>query len=575
MMDRYQYRVEHLFTCELDGAELQNVAGCVERLKLLEGMGRVWGQDMLLEVRGDRLLLSDTETKEELESVALSSIKELRAVLDSDVFSSLLVASMQDHQNTTTSVFLFQCHELRADYIERGLSRALARKPEDLGPSGCPVTAAGPELVKNPSWKPPDEAGSKWSAPDYEVDDPPTPVLATTREETTPPKQEPPPPPESSTAEEEPAAPPRAYTELDRNVDILNHIFSDLEIIMGQLAATDAKDEKRKKKKKKKDKAAEDMPSTEDVATCLHKIKYGFNLLGLLNGEISNPSAPELVHHLFSTLAFLVSHCSKDLPPTIVAPLLTPLCIRLLSDEATTEEDKLWQSLGDPWNIPSTKWPEDDEDIPTFTLEFTDGWRAPEVTETPPSREAATRQAAQRPATRQAAQFPATRQISAQMTPPPPRPDDPIPTYVCVMYDFTARNHLELSITKGEVVELLDVSKQWWKVRNTEGQVGYVPNNVLESAEKAPKEEETPATYVLTKRSKPAEVKAWLEYKGFSNITVRCLGIVGGSVLLEMTREELKAVCPEEGGRVFFQLQAAKSAMAVRDNYALASEGRS
>lgn len=48
----------------------------------------------------------------------------------------------------------------------------------------------------------------------------------------------------------------------------------------------------------------------------------------------------------------VVSHCPEGLPPTIVAPLLTPQCVRLMSDEASAEEDQLWQSLGDAWNIP-------------------------------------------------------------------------------------------------------------------------------------------------------------------------------------------------------------------------------
>lgn len=45
--------------------------------------------------------------------------------------------------------------------------------------------------------------------------------------------------------------------------------------------------------------------------------------------------------------------------------------------------------------------------------------------------------------------------------------------------------------------------------------------------------------------------------------TVRCLGGITGSMLLGMTRDELKTVCPEEGGRVFYQLQNIKSALAV------------
>lgn len=55
--------LQHLFTCDLDGKELKNIADCVERLKLLDGIGRVWGQSMLLEVRGPKLLLTDIETK--------------------------------------------------------------------------------------------------------------------------------------------------------------------------------------------------------------------------------------------------------------------------------------------------------------------------------------------------------------------------------------------------------------------------------------------------------------------------------------------------------------------------------
>lgn len=47
-----------------------------------------------------------------------------------------------------------------------------------------------------------------------------------------------------------------------------------------------------------------------------------------------------------------MSHCPEVLPPSIIAPLLTPQCIRLMSEEASTEEDELWQSLGDAWNIP-------------------------------------------------------------------------------------------------------------------------------------------------------------------------------------------------------------------------------
>lgn len=49
--------------------------------------------------------------------------------------------------------------------------------------------------------------------------------------------------------------------------------------------------------------------------------------------------------------------------------------------------------------------------------------------------------------------------------------------------------------------------------------------------------------------------------------TIRCLGGLSGSMLLGMTRDELKVVCPEEGGRVYYQLQNVKSALAVSSHY--------
>ncbi|RVE73511.1 hypothetical protein OJAV_G00050060 [Oryzias javanicus] len=324
------------------------------------------------------------------------------------------------------------------------------------------------------------------------------------------------------------------------------------------------------------------MPPAEEFAACLQKIKYGFNLLGELNRKIDNPSAADFVHSLFSTLQFVIPHCPENLSQTIIAPLFTPQCVRFMSEEATPEEDQLWQSLGDPWNIPSTQWPEDDEDIPTYTLEFYDGWQPPEVTaapepesrrespEPPPKHQTSSKNQQiprnQQPQPKPQSQSQVQPRPQSQVQPrpqPPPQKPRPVEIKICdlrVKHDFISRNSRELTVRRGEMVELLDKSRQWWKVRNGGGEEGYVPNNVLEDEEEQP--DEAVASPVLTKKSKPAEVKAWLEDKGFSPITVRCLGVLSGSMLLGMSREELKTVCQEEGGRVFFQLQAVRSALA-------------
>lgn len=54
---------QHLFTCELDGHELKTVDDCVAKLKRLDAKGRLWPQEMIMEVQGGYLLLSDIETK--------------------------------------------------------------------------------------------------------------------------------------------------------------------------------------------------------------------------------------------------------------------------------------------------------------------------------------------------------------------------------------------------------------------------------------------------------------------------------------------------------------------------------
>lgn len=49
----------------------------------------------------------------ELESIAVSDILELKAVLDSSAYNSLLTVSVQSRRKNNRSVFVFQCHDVR------------------------------------------------------------------------------------------------------------------------------------------------------------------------------------------------------------------------------------------------------------------------------------------------------------------------------------------------------------------------------------------------------------------------------------------------------------------------------
>ncbi|KAF8381377.1 nck-1 [Pristionchus pacificus] len=51
--------------------------------------------------------------------------------------------------------------------------------------------------------------------------------------------------------------------------------------------------------------------------------------------------------------------------------------------------------------------------------------------------------------------------------------------FVVTKFDYNAQEDQELSIKKNERLKLLDDSKNWWKVMNELGQVGFVPSNYV------------------------------------------------------------------------------------------------
>ncbi|KAG8181502.1 hypothetical protein JTE90_010173 [Oedothorax gibbosus] len=50
---------------------------------------------------------------------------------------------------------------------------------------------------------------------------------------------------------------------------------------------------------------------------------------------------------------------------------------------------------------------------------------------------------------------------------------------VQVMYPRTANNDKELTVLRGEYLEVLDDSRKWWKAKNSSGQVAHVPHTIV------------------------------------------------------------------------------------------------
>ncbi|KAJ0064277.1 hypothetical protein NL108_001617, partial [Boleophthalmus pectinirostris] len=462
--DILNVRVEHLFTCEMDGRDVDSISDCVAKLKRLDTKGQLWSQEMILDVQGSYLVLSDIETKSELDSLPLKNIMETNAILDTCAYNSLFTLTVQERNKRIPQVYMFQCEET-GNIIGAHVSGGY--RPE------------GPRAVFNPS---PELPQWKSREPENHLPD-----EAVYQEEVYDSHFHPGPPQLSDT---------------EWNIEVFNHVLNDLEIFMSEVTAavsTAAPEPNKKKKKSKKKKAVNtvNLPPQDEYMSFLQKIKYAFNIVAQLEEALTEPTAEDYVHVLFNIFNSVGPHYHRDIPLTVQAPLLTDAVMQLLSSVVTPEERQLWVSLGDFWTIPSSQWAE--EDVPEYIPEFYDNWQ-------PPPRPQKTH-----PVSRSNSQRFPPRQQNGWGTPPPARE----PEYMRAIYDFMARNNRELSLMKGDVVEVVQKNKQWWLVRNNRYEEGHVPQNVLESMDQ-PQMGQGPVT--LDMSSSSAEVSAWLAYKGFSKL---------------------------------------------------------
>ncbi|XP_072549881.1 epidermal growth factor receptor kinase substrate 8-like protein 1a [Salminus brasiliensis] len=282
-----------------------------------------------------------------------------------------------------------------------------------------------------------------------------------------------------------------------REVDLLNHCFADVECFMGRLQqaanARSVVEESKKKKRNKKENSKKkkqqydlmadepSAPSEQDFVDIFQKIKYSFSLLDRLKNEISKPSSEELLHHLFIPLGLMVKTTgSPDLAAGVSSPALTSGAVVLLQQNLKQEERELWESLGPNW---IQSYSQCAKPVSPYTPVFLDGWK-PEACD-------ANGQAFKDPVESQykyEAQ-PETQQIDPSHASPPissmdenlenPPPSDVDRLYRC-SYDFVARNSSELSVLHGEILQVLESSKRWWKCRNNYDEIGFVPSNILE-----------------------------------------------------------------------------------------------
>ncbi|XP_048473325.1 epidermal growth factor receptor kinase substrate 8-like protein 1 [Rhincodon typus] len=590
MDDESQYYVNHLTTFPLGpGEETQTVEESIKKMKTLDSKGRIWTQEMLLQVNNSAVSLVDIESKDELETYPLDAIKHCDSLLDSWRFNSILILVCKEAHQANPDIHFFQCSEVGADLIKSDINSAIT----DLKSGG---RSERPNALRLNQEKMNEQRTSPPSPPLNRAPKAPANYNSSIVQEAVPL-----PPPYTATT-------PMASTE--------------------GLLTLRARP-----------------PTQEEFIDVFQKYKYSFSLLARVKNHIVKPSATELIHFLFTPLEMMVQTAGVDVARSVVMPFLTNDAIHLLNSTLNQTEKAQWQSLGDYWTKSRLEWPAEHWGEP-YHIQFRSGWQPDDLDpngapwEDPVElqhKHELLRMQQSGPQSAPVKQSNGTHNVETK--------------HMKCSYDFVARNSSELSVLSGEMVEVLDDSKRWWKVQNQSGQVGYVPFNILEpvpaqdvvnsspqyaqihkgnwqtpkgtppptlpkrvsqhnpaqvgwdtnpenvgvtqkerernaqinimneelllriangrtAQHKSFQVQKTLDTSVpLDYNSSPAEVKTWLEAKGFSQMTVNSLGILTGAQLFSLQKDELRSVSPEEGARVYSQIMVQKSLLEVKGSF--------
>ncbi|KAK7066932.1 Epidermal growth factor receptor kinase substrate 8-like, partial [Halocaridina rubra] len=233
------------------------------------------------------------------------------------------------------------------------------------------------------------------------------------------------------------------------------------------------------------------------------------------------------------------SNYGPNLPSKVLSPMLTADAVDLLTNCLTSRETELWQSLGEVWCIPRNMWK---YSVPPYQPVFSNGW-APELLEDNRERSNILAAEVASEAKRTRAEDIRNAQREAEMrgrhrgdeygsdyydsdrrdaSPTPgryypdrPRSMTPPSEYpqagrsdisqesmdpstfekhqrqwladlksrgvkvVQVTYPRTANNDKELTVVRGEYLEVLDDSRKWWKAINARGQMAHVPHTIV------------------------------------------------------------------------------------------------
>ncbi|MPC14553.1 Epidermal growth factor receptor kinase substrate 8-like protein 2 [Portunus trituberculatus] len=257
----------------------------------------------------------------------------------------------------------------------------------------------------------------------------------------------------------------------ERDVAILNSCFDDIERFIARLqhtaAATRELERRRRSRKSKKKDIGDGLlsmrakpPPEREFVDIFQKFKLSFNLLAKLKAHIHDPNAPELVHFLFTPLALIVdasrdSNYGPNLPGKYfpMGGLLNWLMILVIG---LVFWPLKWQlKLREPERkisgVHSMK-----------PRSMTPPSEYPQAGRSDISQESVDQSTFDKHQQRWLSDLKARGAKIVQVT-----------------YPRTANNDKELTVVRGEYLEVLDDSRKWWKAVNARGQAAHVPHTIV------------------------------------------------------------------------------------------------
>lgn len=614
MHETSQYHVEHLSTFIMDKTEsIATVDDAIKKLVLLDSKDKIWTQEMLLQVTDKAVRLLDCDTQEELENFPLPTIHMSQTVLKKTRYPSVLLLVCQDKEQHKPDIHFFHCDEVEAEMVHADIDSAIGDNKHGKK-MRLQTLKVNQERMKRhrETILPPSASKGPSPAVKGRVAATNTQNPRATGQNNTESHE--------NLAQRIEKDVQILNSSLD-DIEIFVARLQKAAEAFSQLNQRNKSKKNKKKGPAEGMLTLRAKPPTEaEFIDSLQKLKLALNLLAKLKKHIQNPSASELVHFLFGPLELVLQSCgSPELVRSVISPHLSKDTVDFLRGHLSPKEMTIFELLGDGWTKPRAEWPRD-QCAPPYHPKFRNGWEpsaelfrtAPWETEGPmgplgsPTSPDYRRHSAE--------DYYGTHSSSSSNGSYNGMP--PTRKYAKIRYHFVARNANELSVLQDEILEVIEDDKQWWKLRNRSGQAGYVPFNILDvvkieeaeaayhqqgyrtsppgslspgdsfnkgipkdrmmddvnyellktitanksqlQARKFHRERSSSSQVPLNFDSNPKQVTVWLSANSFSKPTVECLGILTGAQLFSLNKEELKAVCGEEGGRVFHKITAQK-----------------